>query len=799
MKRFIIKTSCLLIFVPLVFLPTQTGNLKWRYKTGDWVGSSPAIGSDGTIYFGSWDSYLYALNPDGNLKWRYKTGDWVRSSPAIGSDGTIYFGSWDSCLYALNPDGNLKWRYKTGDWVRSSPAIGLDGTIYFGSCDNCLYALNPDGNLKWRYKTGGVVFSSPAIGSDGTIYFGSYDSYLYALNPDGNLKWRYKTGNCVFSSPAIGSDGTIYFGSEDGYLYALRGSGILGSTPWPKFRHDLRNTGKLGEITEIAEKLKPERLPPYLEIISLTLKDGNNDGILEALEGGEINLTVKNKGKGNGYNLKVLVSALENYEGLRLEDSEIDYIRINETKNIRIPISADKRIKTQEVRLRIDVKESYFGADADPKVLVFSTKRLEPPDIKIVQTGVDDDELGESMGNSNGKIELGETVELTTILQNLGTGIAENTTVQVLPLREDEVMYLGRDSTISVGSIKSGEWKQTVLPIYVSKRFKQDEFSLRLKITETKLNITKDTTLVFALNKPFQRPSEIVVPTRPVEKESLEILPLPELTADVDLNIPITGMKNENGIAVVIGGADYKPEIPKVDYALRDAKIIKEYLMNMFGYKEENIIFLRNPTKADLEMVFGIKGKPKGQLYNYVKKDESEVFVYYTGHGAPDLKEKNAYFVSCDADPSYIELQGYPLDLFFENLSQIPAKRMTVVIDACFSGAYDKGLIIHRASPVVGVKIEKVEGIKDKGIIMTSAESNEVASWYPEKKHSLFTYFFLKGLRGEADKNGNKEITVGELESYVKENVGYWARRLHNREQNPRFEGEKSLVILRLR
>jgi len=222
------------------------GNLKWRYKTEDRVWSSPAIGSDGTIYVGSWDGYLYAINPDGNLKWKYKTGDYVRSSPAIGSDGTIYVGSNDSYLYAINPDGNLKWRYKTGDGVESSPAIGSDGTIYVGSDDGYLYAINSDGNLKWKYETGSRVNSSPAIGSDGTIYVGSDDFCLHAISPQGNLKWRYKTGSRVNSSPAIGSDGTIYVGSNDFYLYAIQGSGKLASTPWPKFHHDNKNTGRVG-------------------------------------------------------------------------------------------------------------------------------------------------------------------------------------------------------------------------------------------------------------------------------------------------------------------------------------------------------------------------------------------------------------------------------------------------------------------------------------------------------------------------------------------------------------------------
>ncbi len=254
-------------FVINVSSGNQSVSLKWKYKTDGKIYSSPAICSDGTIYMGSADSYLYAINPDGSLKWwYYETGGSILSSPAIGSDGTIYVGSVDSYLYAINPDGSLKWKYKTDyyiysspaigsdaiyvgsgiylyainpdgllDWeyktdylISSSPAIGSDGTIYVGSVDSYLYAINPDGSLKWKYKTDGEIdSSSPAIDSDGTIYVGSRDSYLYAINPDGSLKWRYETDYGILSSPAIGSDGTIYVGSYDYYLYAINPDGSL--------------------------------------------------------------------------------------------------------------------------------------------------------------------------------------------------------------------------------------------------------------------------------------------------------------------------------------------------------------------------------------------------------------------------------------------------------------------------------------------------------------------------------------------------------------------------------------------
>ena len=203
------------------------GTLKWKFQTGYELYSSPAIDSDGTIYVGSDDHYLYAINPDGTLKWKFHTGDAVFSSPAIGNDGTIYVGSTDHYLYAINPDGTLKWKFQTGYYVSSSPAIDSDGTIYVGSNDYYLYAINPDGTLKWDFQTGDGVPSSPAIGGDGTIYVGSEDNYIYAINPDGTLKWRFRTGDWVLSSPAIGKDGTIYVHSNDSYLYAINPDGTL--------------------------------------------------------------------------------------------------------------------------------------------------------------------------------------------------------------------------------------------------------------------------------------------------------------------------------------------------------------------------------------------------------------------------------------------------------------------------------------------------------------------------------------------------------------------------------------------
>ena len=72
---------------------------------------------------------------------------------------------------------------------------------------------------------------------------------------------------------------------------------------------------------------------------------------------------------------------------------------------------------------------------------------------------------------------------------------------------------------------------------------------------------------------------------------------------------------------------------------------MKKFLVETLGYKDGNIILQIDPAKADLEMIFGIKGNHRGMLYDYIKPNKSDVFIYYSGHGAPDANTNKAYFV----------------------------------------------------------------------------------------------------------------------------------------------------------
>ncbi len=221
------------------------GQLLWKFQTPchdfEFGAATPAIGSDGTIYFAGQicggerpNGILYAINPSGKQKWNFTNpnpGEGVDSftSPTIGPDETIYVSDVGLRIFAFNPDGTVKWQLATHGEVVGPPAVAPDGTVYVeiddppptGSCqqalNKCLVALNSDGTIKWGLFSFGE-FNSPAISSDGTVYIDSS-----AISPDGTVKWASPG---TFGSPSIGPDGTIYGTSEQG-LSAVNQDGSL--------------------------------------------------------------------------------------------------------------------------------------------------------------------------------------------------------------------------------------------------------------------------------------------------------------------------------------------------------------------------------------------------------------------------------------------------------------------------------------------------------------------------------------------------------------------------------------------
>ncbi len=251
-------------------------------------------------------------------------------------------------------------------------------------------------------------------------------------------------------------------------------------------------------------------------------------------------------------------------------------------------------------------------------------------------------------------------------------------------------------------------------------------------------------------------------------------------------NIPQNFTKNNDAVAVIIGNKDYK-YLNNVKYAIKDVRLMKKYLMESFGYDEKNIIWLENASKGEFESVFGIKGNHKGRLDDYVKENKSDVFIYYSGHGAPDVNSRKGYFVPVDCNPATVALNGYPIDLLYENLSKIKYKKLTVIVDACFSGENT----LKNVSPIF-IKVDNPVMAKTNTTIYSSAKGDQLSTWYPQKEHSLFTYYFLKGIQEKGI-----DVTNSEMKKYLDEKVTYMSRRLHSREQNPTFNGDENEYLVK--
>jgi hypothetical protein len=263
-----------------------------------------------------------------------------------------------------------------------------------------------------------------------------------------------------------------------------------------------------------------------------------------------------------------------------------------------------------------------------------------------------------------------------------------------------------------------------------------------------------------------------------------------------DMGLQKRAQNDRELVAVIIGNRDYSSvDIPKVDFALRDAQLMKEVAQDVLGVSSENMIYVENGKSSDFNKIFGTSQNPKGLLSNWVNP-KSKIFVYYSGHGTPDIKTGDAYFVPVDSDINYIDLSGYPLKQLYKNLETLNVQSITVVIDACFSGVSHAGTITKSASPVFVQVSNPYAASNSKLTVITSSKGDEISTWDNEHGFGLFTYHFVKSL-SEVDTSSDGTITIRKIESYVSQKVPYYARRLMNRDQNPQVIGQKDAVLVK--
>jgi len=249
-----------------------------------------------------------------------------------------------------------------------------------------------------------------------------------------------------------------------------------------------------------------------------------------------------------------------------------------------------------------------------------------------------------------------------------------------------------------------------------------------------------------------------------------------ENNSDIDRDIPILPNTGSEKFALIIGNEGYANENTKLSknfnspYARQDALSFKKYAINILGVKESNIIFILDGTKKEMhEGLLSITDRVKKV------KDGAELVVYYSGQGLADTNTLAPYLMPIDVATNNLT-EGISLDFLYQTVWESRSTKSLIVLDASFNnGGRNMGLRGPSAKKVV----PRREVISGNTVVFSAVNENYTARTYPEMKHGLFTYYFLKALK---ESHGN--ISYRELDNYLRTKVSEQAVLL-NTEQVP--------------
>lgn len=370
-----------------------------------------------------------------------------------------------------------------------------------------------------------------------------------------------------------------------------------------------------------------------------------------------------------------------------------------------------------------------------------------------------------ALGDENGDLILqgGEQMTLKVIVRNEGRALAAGAEA-VLSGEPALTACLGDKR--SLGAIVPGDKASVEFSCRLPKQIPSETAELRVEL--------------FAGQKRAKIAGKLIKVGMSPAAETVEEV-ISEIGVD-DIPPRSANAAATDNVAVVVGLGRYREKnIPAVKYATRDAEVMARYLQNVGGVAADDIKVLTDDgaTRSDLEAYV------EDWLPRRVKPG-STVFFYYAGHGAPDPSGKEAFIVPFEGHPDFPS-KLYPLNRLYAALAKLPAKAVIVMLDSCFSGAKGRGVSQEGARPLVA--LQETGGLDPRLAVLTGASGTQVTSDLDKAEHGLFTYYLLKGMRGDADADRDGTITLGELYPFVRGRVADLASRELNRDQTPALIG----------
>jgi len=247
---------------------------------------------------------------------------------------------------------------------------------------------------------------------------------------------------------------------------------------------------------------------------------------------------------------------------------------------------------------------------------------------------------------------------------------------------------------------------------------------------------------------------------------------------------------NQGDVVALVIGIETYAEAPKAVYANRDAKFFAEYARYAFGASRNNIKLLID-KEATLPKMYGALEK---WLPSKIKSDQTDVIVFFAGHGLASNDGKNLYLLTQDSDTDLLSRTALSRTELFKLINQHNPKSVKMFFDTCYSGqSREEKTLLASARPIrIGVKDSG--GVPSNFTIFSASQLDQISSGLKDAKHGIFSYYLMKGLEGAADQNKDRQITNGELLAYMKKEVNSKAIEL-GRSQVPSLVGIKDNTL----
>ena len=346
---------------------------------------------------------------------------------------------------------------------------------------------------------------------------------------------------------------------------------------------------------------------------------------------------------------------------------------------------------------------------------------------------------------------------------------------------KDRGMTCGVSTQKKISTKKIKEWNNFELCNYADKHYEK-----KIRYSKETKNII-DVVMPEAQSRKLTCIASYSLPLNTSRAKKVENSPISDSLSFKKLNsLSKKVVENKNALALIIGIANYENTNANAIYADKDAKSFRDYASSKLGVSSNRINTLINEDADYGEILL----KTKNWLRRLTKKNKTDIYIFFAGHGLASDDGKNMFLLPYDGRPELLKDTALMRNRLFKEIQQSNPRSVTVFLDTCYSGT-TRGTDMLIASRPIVIRALK-QSIPSNFTVFSAAAGDQTSKPLEEAKHGMFSYFLMKGMEGDADSNNDNKITAQELHNYVKENV----TQQSSGSQTPELQGNKDRVLV---